>query len=429
MKGLLRSATLIVGLLLAAGAFIAYLALGNVMNPAPYQVVVALQDIPRYTTVAKGMLAVDAQHVHENVARGYVLKEELDDFLGAVAIEPIHAGEPLSKMRLVTGGNAMARKRLSLALEDESKVAMVIPVEEGRCPEAIYPGDYVNVIFGVGNVPSAGGRAGEEAEGAALSPLSVSALHPYLRQLPPVVTSTQEMSPSTSLPGQALLPEEMSQGESIALVKQVMLPLAKAIVRDVPILNVRREMMVNPQYAAGAREDAPAYVEGPIRALDVLIPAEAQETLAFAIENGSLHITLLPLLAHDEEEDPPTLGMTWQDMLDLFYQERLVSIQQMAQPVLLPAEVTTTVGIAEEEAALATEHITATTPLTSPGGARHLPPTATPLPPRPTPTPVSKISPGSSLASTGQGIICLTAGVGLIVVVGAIIYLIKRKRR
>ena len=458
----LKSATLVVGLLLAVGAFVAYLALGNVVNPAPYQVVVALQDIPRYTCVTRRMLAVDAQHVHQRVAQGYVLKGELDTYLGALAIEPIHAGEPLTKMRLVTGANALARKRLSLALEEEDKVAMVIPIKKGRCPQAIYPGDYVNIVFGVGNVPPTSGRAGTgegagQAEG--LSPLSASALHPYLhtelgitltgasRQvLPSPGTSetvpsaplgtgasgaTEAPSPSAllsplteALPGQAV-PQE----EAIALSQGVMLPLAKAVVRDVLVLGVRREMVINPAYATGGGEATP-YIQGSVEALDCLVPAEAQEILAFAIENGSLHVILLPHVAHSEEEDSPTLGVTWQDMLDLFYQERLATIQErMAQAMPLSAResITPTVEMSAQGPLTPTEHVTGTE------AHRAVARTPPAVPARPLTTPTSassRLSIGPSLPTTGgSSLMCLGGGGLLLVLLGGGFILIRRRRR
>lgn len=459
MRGILKSATLVVGLLLAAGAFIAYLALGNVLNPAPYQVVVALRDIPRYTTITREMLAVDAQHVHESIARGYVLREEVDTYLGAVTIEPIYAGEPLSKMRLVTGEGALARKRLSLALEDKDQVAMVIPVKKGQCPQAIYPGDYINIVFGVGNVPPTSGRAGVQ-EGAAgavgLSPVSASALHPYLstelggaptgasqRTLPSGTgpSGPAETAPSgaTGAPSSPALPssltEAIPQEEAIALSQGIMLPLAKAVVRDVLVLDVRREMVINPEYAAGGGEITP-YIQGSVEALDCLVPAETQEILAFAIENGSLHIILLPHVAHSEEgENSPTLGVTWQDMLDLFYQERLATIQErMAQAMQVSAweAVTPTVEVSAEAPVSVTEPISpqeAYRAPEAPGPA----PTALPVPvrPQPTPTPVSRpISVHPSVPTMGgSSLMCLTGGALLLVLVGGGFILIRRRKR
>ena len=79
---MIRSATFIIGLLLALGAFAAYLVLGSVLNPPPYQVVVALEDVPAYSTLSQDALAVDAQTMSSRVATDLVTRSELDQYLG-----------------------------------------------------------------------------------------------------------------------------------------------------------------------------------------------------------------------------------------------------------------------------------------------------------------------------------------------------------
>ncbi len=117
----LRSVTFIVGLSLAVGAFVAYLALGGVLNPPPYEVVVAVRDIPPYTIITSDALARDPQTMSGTVARTLVHAKELNRYVGGMAIEHIHAGEPLRKSAVIAADNPAAARRLSLALDDPAR--------------------------------------------------------------------------------------------------------------------------------------------------------------------------------------------------------------------------------------------------------------------------------------------------------------------
>lgn len=73
---MLKSATFMIGILLALGAFVGFLLLGNFLAPPPAQVVVALRDIPPYTPLDQNMLGVDAQHLNGQVLATLVRKKE-----------------------------------------------------------------------------------------------------------------------------------------------------------------------------------------------------------------------------------------------------------------------------------------------------------------------------------------------------------------
>src|SRR5712692_767180 len=146
-----RLFTLVVGLLLVVGAFLGFLFWGAITNPPPFRVVVALKDIPPGGDIKLDTVTVDEQIINPRVAQRFILESELAQYLGATAVENIYAGEPLTKLRIVTGDVAKRTKRLSLALADERIVAMVIPVTPKTSPQEIVPGDLVNLVWGVGN--------------------------------------------------------------------------------------------------------------------------------------------------------------------------------------------------------------------------------------------------------------------------------------
>lgn len=101
---MLKSATFLIGILLAFGAFIGYLLLGNFLAPPPANVVVVLRDIPPFTPLDANMLGVDAQQLNGQVLATLVQKKELDEYIGGFVTTQIFAGEPLRKSAIVMAG-------------------------------------------------------------------------------------------------------------------------------------------------------------------------------------------------------------------------------------------------------------------------------------------------------------------------------------
>ena len=276
----LKSLTFLVGLVIFIGAFAALVLAGSLFNPPPYNIVVALQDIPAYTTLTPDMLGTDEQTMNERVAARMVHQGELEKYLGGTVIEPIHAGEPLRRMAVVASDNPAAKKRLALALDDPNTVAMVIPVSPDIVPDTTQAGDYVDIQMGVGQV--------------------------------------QQVSNTFGNDNAAVEDEE-----------QVVLPFAKIVLQYVPVLQAQHKRIANPNYGvnsfgggdSGAAAQ-PAFIDGDLERLVVLIPREAQETLAFAIANGDLQISLVPHIAVENVLPAPSYGVTWEDFLAFFRQER-----------------------------------------------------------------------------------------------------------
>src|SRR5574341_206144 len=115
---MLRSATFTIGLLLAVAAFVGFLMLGGMMAPPPYSVVVAIQDVPAFSTLDPSALGVDAQRINSQVAHTLILREEIDQYVGGFILENIHAGEPLRKRAIVAPDNPEATTRLALMMTD-----------------------------------------------------------------------------------------------------------------------------------------------------------------------------------------------------------------------------------------------------------------------------------------------------------------------
>ncbi len=330
---MLKSATFFIGILLALGAFIGYLLLGNFLAPPPALVVVALRDIPPYTPLDANMLGVDSQHLNNQVLATLVQKNELDEYIGGFITSPIFAGEPLRKSSVVMAGNPLASKRLALALTDANRVAAVIPVDAKTSPAQIVTGDYVDLVISMapGNLTTNNSNNfGELLTGQNNNQVNFE-LGPSA-----VITPTQSNFPSSFLFASGIISAPLS-GEIMNL------PVTKAVIRSVPVLAVSFEQSPNPSYAsAGFGEDSnappqPAYVEGEINSLTVSIPRESAELLNFGIDNGKVHVLLLPVQQGQSEfvaqQNHSTLGVSWNDVLAFMMRERFELAMSLSSPI------------------------------------------------------------------------------------------------
>jgi len=300
---MIRSTTFIVDILLAVGAFIALLLLGSVLNPPPHQIVIARADIPAYTTLSPDVLATDAQTMNFDVAAQLVTRDELEAYLGSFTVETIHAGEPLRKSALVSAQQSNV-SRLALMLDNPDSVAMVIPVDPKTAPEQMQVGDRVDIVLSL--TPGAINANAQETFGNA-RPTSIA---PNAIPVP-----TRALTATLALSTTVLAPEEMN------------LPVTKATIRQVPVLAVRRERIANPSFSVspgiGESENTqPAYIEGDLQAVLVRVPRASVELLTFAMDNGKVHLSLLSPLVVENQQDTPTLGIAWNDVMAWMMAER-----------------------------------------------------------------------------------------------------------
>jgi hypothetical protein len=103
-------------------------------------------------------------------------------------------------------------------------------------------------------------------------------------------------------------------------------PFAKIVLQDVPVLQVQRQQVQNPNFGVGFGGDQagqqPAFIDGDLQRIVVLVPADAQEMVSFAIANGALSMTLVPHVAVQNNVPGPTFGVTWEDFKAFFRAER-----------------------------------------------------------------------------------------------------------
>jgi hypothetical protein len=294
-----RNVTVIVlALVLMVGGFLGVLFVGQIVNPAPASVAVALVDIPAGTTLTQEMFALDSVHADEKVIAGLIGEDELGVFVGGTVIEPIHAFQPIPKAALSAEGNPAATTRSALGLSDPGLVAMVVPVTPDTAPDAIVEGDYVDLNFGVGMATQSGGR---------------------LTTAP----TPEPFAAYAGLSDPTLIPEGTAAATATP-EPLLMLPVAKTIVSHARVLAVIREERTTTVQNEGDPAPRTVVVKGKAIALVVAVAREAQELLGFAIDNGTVRVSLLSAEASLDEggERRPTLGMTWNDLVALVRMER-----------------------------------------------------------------------------------------------------------
>jgi hypothetical protein len=287
---------MILGVILAAAAFIGVLLLGTLTRPPTYDVAIVVADVPPFTTLTADLVQADTQSLSSAVVAKYILADEWAAMLQAgpvVAVEPLHPGQPLLREQLATGENAGKVRRLSVALTDPALLIVEIPVDPAKIP-AVYPGDAVALFFSAGQVQAQ-------------------------QLVTDVVIATPEPNPNPTP-----LPEVTGPETAVTATVTLQLPLTKWLA-DGLVYRLNREQQENPNYGAPGMENEPRYIEGNVTGLDVVVNRAAVEWLAFALAHGKVQVGVLPAVAVPQLQAgtlPATRGVTWSDLEDRFFADR-----------------------------------------------------------------------------------------------------------
>ncbi len=301
---ILKSIQFWLGLLLVGGAFVGVLLFAQLTTPPTYEVAIATQDIPAYTTLqdayTNGYIAIDQQSFSSSLLQVVITPDVLEAMLAdGVFVETVRAGDVLNRGRIATGENAAKVRRLALALTDPTLVIKSIPVDAESTPY-IAVGDLVDLYTTLGTV-----RATELATTTVLP-------------LPPGVTPP----PPTPEP----LPDFAALLQPITITQQ--LPVTKRVVAGALVVRVNQEQIPNPQYGAVTADgQAPApFIAGAVISVDVLVPETVAEALDWAVFNGKMSLAVRPALwraAVDAGQAlPETPGFAWEDFNALFWSGR-----------------------------------------------------------------------------------------------------------
>ena len=299
-----------IGIVLMAASILGVVFVGQIINPPATAMAVAIVEIPAGAVISKDMVRTDNVQINPKVAASHVREAELGQFVGSVAVEPIHQYSYLPKSALSKADNPAAGRRLALALADPGLVAMVVPVDEKTAPDAIVEGDAVDLDFGALGDRTGGGTLTTRPTDAPDLSLGYSA---GPGQPMPLPIGTLELTPLSGAQAAATpTPEPL-----------LMLPVAKTIVSQAKVLAVVRDVRTETQVDAKGQAQTVA-TPGKLLALVVAVPREAQELVQFAIDNGSVRVALLSaqIMSSDPATRKPTLGMTWNDLVSLMRMER-----------------------------------------------------------------------------------------------------------
>lgn len=288
--------------LLFIGAFIALIFGGAVFwlsfttgAEPPIEVLAAREDIyagTRIEDIPDEVLARISLSGDELLLRAYLTEPVWLQIqsAGGIVVKDIYQYEAIPLSSLASDGNPRAVDIPRLGLTDPGLV--VVSLTNLKVPSGIKTGDLVDLVVAVESVqeqtftlvqPEVVAFMEEPAEGEELSGST------------PEVTQTPTPAPTPTL-------------------EPPKYPLAKVIVMDAKVAAVSRE--------ASASSVGSSIVLGEITGVDVIIPREAQEFVMMSDTAGKLGLSLLSPMAEDEAGQGPTLGAEFQDLLDLFEQDR-----------------------------------------------------------------------------------------------------------
>jgi hypothetical protein len=304
-------------------------------------------------------------------------------------------------------------------MTDPDKVAMVIPVDPKTAPSQIAPGDWVDLIVGLapGNI-SAGSNSTFSNLLAPPTPVS-----PIVSFGPTPVSGAR---PAPTLPPN---PSPLNPTTSTGSVgtNEMNLPADKVVIQNVPVLAVRFQQVPNPAFTGSGGSfgqtqqsqgtSQPAYIQGDIQTLTVLVPRSSIELVTFGKDNGRISAVLLPAKTAEAANgaQSPTFGITFNDVLAWMMRERALVASGQAQPtqVVPPPQPTPVLGMGQP-----TQPASAA-PTAQPTRASVNPPRATPIAPATIPTGLD----------IGALLVPLLCGVVLLFVFVAVVRFVRKRRR
>ncbi|TET49281.1 MAG: hypothetical protein E3J64_09875 [Anaerolineales bacterium] len=290
----MRRLQLLLGLLLAVVAFGGVLLMNQVTQAPTYEVIVVAQEIPAFTRLQSDMIFLDLQSVSPAVAEKYVLGDQWLALVaaGGVAVENLHPGEPLLRESVAFGAEAEGMSRLAVALDDPDQVILSIPVNHDELP-AVVPGDVIALFFSAGSV-----------------------------RAQTLFTETLEGEPTEKVETDSL-----DDTEPVTVTTLLQLPVAKWLSNGV-VYRLNWELRENPNYGAPGMEQEPRYIEGQLKALDIVVHRDDAEWVAFALAHGQVRVAVLPAITRPAVEAgtfPPEAGVTWTDFEERFFEDREVA--------------------------------------------------------------------------------------------------------
>lgn len=298
-----RALSVILGLVLTAGAIVGVVALGSLVNPPRQRVVIANTLIEPGAVLDPAMLSVVDVEITDAVVGTLIREAEVTQYLGHPVVAPLYPNEPIRKSAISLAGNPASAYRMSLAMTDPDLVAMPVPVSVTTAPNTLQIGDRVDIVFG--------------ASAADFG-------HPLL---PEATAAPLIMLPGEGLPGGGTSVSATVTSVPVAVGDPLYGPLTKLVVTGAAVLDIVRETSQSQTTDAQGRI-VTVNVPGAMQAILVLVPRRAQELLQFAIDNGTVRVSLLSAQVQGTDHREPSLGVVYNDLVALIELDRQHALEQ-----------------------------------------------------------------------------------------------------
>jgi Flp pilus assembly protein CpaB len=288
-------------MLLMVGSFAVVLWIGQQTNPQPVRIVVAARDLApgeRLTADALAVTPIGLVDAHAAVVSTLITEQDAGNYLGAVVVAPIYANQPVLRGAL---GDLVDAVTLSGRLEAD-EVAVFLPVDETQVPDGVRVGDYIDLVFGLGEVNAAPLAPDPKPDqGARLNAGAAIDTDPAQA---PAGPETGEATPG---------PVQFA-------------PLAKTVLTNLEVLEV-----VRASETRTASDGTQTVVSGAVEGLVLRVPRDGQEVLQFALDNGQISVALVSAEVAASGVAPgtrrTTLGMTWNDFVARVERDRTERLQ------------------------------------------------------------------------------------------------------
>lgn len=309
----LNLVVLLVSLLVFLGAFCGLSYFAQSSRPPQLSVLAAVRDLAMGDVIAPGDLVEKRVYQDENTAL-YIPAEEMASVVGGAVALPVSAGQPLFRSAVLAPAGEGVRIGAVLAdYPDHSLFPLPLSAQNVIAPDArsFLPGDLVGITVVIASRPQAPATPGLPIS------LAFPALTPEQRSLltsPPPPTSTLETQPALERGFPPLAKDLFPQGVRVIDVQG--LPAETA--QDAPGGSGLSSVAAAPAVIDLAQE----------RILVLLVPDEAREALALAMEQGDRLI--VSLLAGGKHGASP--GFTYWDFEERFRADREQAFSTTATP-------------------------------------------------------------------------------------------------
>ncbi|MCS7063478.1 MAG: SAF domain-containing protein [Methylacidiphilales bacterium] len=278
----IRIVLALIGILITVGAFAGFIVFASLFSPPPATVLVYNKDLNFGDIINEGdITSVEVSNLPPSLLRLYASPRNQDAVIGFRLLAPVARGEPVMITKLASPNNF---SRYAAILTDTRNVIMSIPIRPQLIPPKIGIGDKVNLMI----IIESGGFD------VVITP-SPTPFAGFGQPVPPT---------ATPVPDDVVL----EPTPTITATPVVLFPISDVILEAVPVIDVRRALVENPNFGVGG--DNRRFIEGDIEAIILVVPREYQNVINFAVATDRLRISLSSPFGGDYTKAVPVLPIS-----------------------------------------------------------------------------------------------------------------------